>query len=276
MPTARPQKIHVYHTTAPTCFWSWGYEAVFNRLPLVYGNQVDVHLLTSCVYDDFEDYLKHYEMTFKDLIDWTKEGIEIMGVPLATDLRRERVPKSMMPATFAVIAAHRQGAEKGARFNRAVLRRWNLELQDVTKEDALLDAAKEAGLDTARFRKDLADTEGLKKDLQHQGHDFPHLPVGFYNIAVSDGGDRTVVLDHAFDPAVVEDAIDWLSGGRLKKAVPKDVAGYLRAHGPAPVTEIARVFGLSPGRAKKELTALEKAGKADRVSLAGAPHWRPA
>ncbi len=109
MPTARPQKIHVYHTTAPTCFWSWGYEAVFNRLPLVYGNQVDVHLLTSCVYDDFEDYLKHYEMTFKDMINWTKEGIEIMGVPLATDLRRERVPKSMMPATFAVIAAHRQG-----------------------------------------------------------------------------------------------------------------------------------------------------------------------
>ena len=269
-----PPKIQVYHTTAPTCFWSWGYEAVFNRLPLVYGNQIDVHVLTSCVYEDLDDYLKHYEMTFDELVDWTKEGIQIMGVPLATDLKRDSIPKNMMPATHAVMAAYRQGKEKGARFNRAILRRWNLELQDVTKEEVHLEAAKEAALNVAKFRKDLADVAGLRKDLEHQGHEFPHLPVGFYNVVVSDGENRTVVLDHAFDPATVEDAIDWLSGGRLKKAVPKDIAGYLRAHGPAPLAEIARVFGLPPDRAEKALAALVKSRKSARVVLAGAPHWR--
>ncbi len=120
----------------------------------------------------------------------------------------------------------------------------------------------------------MADTEGLKKDLQHQGHDFPHLPVGFYNIAVSDGGDRTVVLDHAFDPAVVEDAIDWLAGGRLRKAAPRDVAAYLREHGLAPVVEIARVFGLPVEKTERELKALQKSGQVEPVLLAGAPHWR--
>jgi len=269
-----PTKIQVYHATAPTCFWSWGYEAVFNRLRLVYGDQIDVHVLTSCVYEDFDDYLKHYEMTFDEFVNWTKEGIQIMGVPLATDLKRARIPKSVMPATHAVMAAYRQGAEKGARFNRAILRRWNLELQDVTKEEILLEAATEASLIVAKFRKDLADTAGLQKDLEHQGHEFPHLPVGFYNVVVSDGENRTVVMDHAFDPATVEDAIDWLSGGRLKKAVPRDIAGYLRDHGPAPLTEIARVFGLPPRKAETELAALVKRGKAARLTLAGAPHWR--
>lgn len=266
----------MYHTTAPTCFWSWGYEAVFNRLPLVYGDQIDIHVLTSCVYDDFREYLKHYDMTFDEMIEWTKEGSEIMGVPLATNLRRAMLPRSMMPATLAAMAAYRQGPPRGARFNRAILRRWNLELQDVTTEETLLAAAEEAGLNVARFRRNLADANGLQKDLEHQGHDFPHLPIGFYNIAITDGDSRTVILDHAFEPAVVENAIDWLSGNALTKAVPRNISGYLHEHGPAPLMEIARVFGVPRESAKKQLIALEKKNQAARLTLAGVSHWRAA
>ncbi len=274
MPRARPPKIQVYHTTAPTCFWSWGYEAVFNRLRLVYGDQIGVNVMTSCVYTDLEEYLKHYELTFEGLLDWTREGSGIMGVPLALDLTRETMPESVLPASLAAMAGYRQGPAKGARLHRALLRRWCVELQDVSKLSVQLEAAREAGLDPARFRRDVADRKGRQADLAHQGHGFPHLPLGFYNIIVSDEDSKTVVLDYAFDPAVVEDAIDWLSGGRLKKAVPRDVAGYLREHGPAPLTEIARVFGLPPAKAEKDLTALVKNSKAERLSLAGAPHWR--
>ncbi|OGS49922.1 MAG: hypothetical protein A3K65_09845 [Euryarchaeota archaeon RBG_16_68_12] len=274
MPRARPPKIQVYHTTAPTCFWSWGYEAVFNRLPLVYGDQIGVNVMTSCIYTDFEEYLKHYELTFDGLLEWTREGADIMGVPLGTDLRRETIPESMLPASLAAMAGYRQGPKKGGRFNRALMRRWCVELQDVTKLSVQLEAAGEAGLDLAKFQRDVADKKARQAELGHQGHDFPHLPLGFYNLIVSDEDSKTVVLDYAFDPAVVEDAIDWLSGGRLKKAVPKDIAGYLRAHGPAPLTEIARVFGLPPSKTEKDLARLEASGKAERLTLAGGPHWR--
>jgi len=71
---AHEPKIHVFHGTAPTCFWSWGYEALFNRLHLVYGDQIGVHLMTLCVYDGYDEYLKHYELTFDGLVDWYKEG----------------------------------------------------------------------------------------------------------------------------------------------------------------------------------------------------------
>ena len=62
-------KIQVLHATAPTCFWSWGYEAVINRLKLVYGDQIEIKLATFCVYDDLDEYMKHYEMTFPEFIE---------------------------------------------------------------------------------------------------------------------------------------------------------------------------------------------------------------
>ena len=275
MPDARPPKIQVYHTTAPTCFWSWGYEAVLNRLPLVYGDQIGINTMTSCVYTDFEDYLRHYDLTFDGLRVWTKEGIEIMGVPLGTDLRPGMFPKSVFPATLAAMAGYRQGPRKGARFNRALMRLWSVELRDVTKRAVQREAAQEAGLDLARFERDVADTKARRAELVHQGHGFPHMPLGFYNLIVSDEDSRTVVLDYAFNPTVVEGAIDWLSGGRLRKSEPKDIAGYLREHGPAPLTEVARMFGLPPAKAKTVLAGLEKKGRAERVLLAGAPHWGP-
>ena len=112
---AHPEKIQVYHSTAPTCFWSWGYEAVFNRLKLVYGDQIDIRVQVSCVYDNFEDYLKHYELTFDGLKEWTEEAIGIMGVPLHTQIRREQFPASQLPASMAAMAARRQDDAKSAR-----------------------------------------------------------------------------------------------------------------------------------------------------------------
>lgn len=273
---AQGPKIHVFHATAPTCFWSWGYEALFNRLKLVYGDQVGVHVMTLCVYDDYDEYLKHYELTFDGLVDWYKEGVQIMDVPLMTNLRREMFPHSVMPASLAAMAAFRQGQEKGRRFVRAVLRRFLLEGQDVTKDPVLAEAAAEAGLDLAKFRTDSADRESLQADYNNQGEGFPHLPLGFYNVIVTDGENRTVILDNAFEPAVVEEAIDYLSGGTLAKRTPTDIVDYLREHGPAPVSEVARVFGLTPAKAEKRLMELRKAGEAATTTLAGAPHWSAA
>lgn len=266
-------KIQVFHSTAPTCFWSWGYEAVFNRLKLVYGDQIDVRIQISCVYEDFNEYLKQYELTFDGLRAWTEEGIGIMGVPLNTRIRREQFPPSVLPASMAAMAARRQGNGKGARFFRALLRRSSVEGQDVTNATIILDAGREAGLNASRFKKDLADRDGLLADYQNQGDEFYHMPIEFYNVILTDGNNRTVILDHAFDPATVDEALDYLSTGTLKKRVPTDIVGYLREHGPAPIREIERVFSLARDETERKLIALRKAGKARSTLLAGAPHW---
>lgn len=271
----REPEVHLYHATAPTCWWSWGYEAILNRLPLVYGDRVKIHLLLGCVYEDLDEWMRNYEMTPKGQEEWARESVGIMGVPIRTSYGKEE-PRNVMPVTLAVLAAGRQGNAKGERFQRAVLRRFIVEGRDVTQDAELREAAAEAGINVEAFFRDFRDTEARRAELQHQGHGFPHVPLGFYSLALTDGGDRTVLLDYAFEPAVVEGAIDYLLGGRPAKRTPRDILRYLRRHGDAPTREIARVFGLSEKEAVARLKRLARQRKVDSVRLAGGAHWRAA
>lgn len=267
-------KVTIFHATAPTCHWSWGFEPVLNRVKTVYGDQVDVRLLMMHVYDDLDSWIKEYD--FKDwseVLGWFGEIAPQVGLPIDYARAKDAWPKDVLPVSLACFAALRQGAVKGERFFRATLRMATVEARDTTSDAALDEAAREAGLDVARFRGDLEDGDGLMKQYGSQGEGFPHAPLNFYNLVLSDGNGRMVVLDHAFDPKVVEDAIDYL-GGKLAKAKPKDVLGYLAHHGWASQREVERAFALKPPAAKKQLDALVKAGKAEKTKLAGATHWR--
>jgi hypothetical protein len=242
-------------------------------LKLVYGDQIKVFVFYTAVYEDIEEYKKGYELDDAGMVAWAKESKEIMGVPMHVNYRFDRMPKNMFPATLAVLAAKRQGDEKGHRFYRALLRRSIVEDQDVTQEVVTLDALKEAGLDEARFRQDRTDEASLRADYEAQGEGAPAVHVGFYNIAVTDGQGRTVYLDQKFNPATVESAIDYLADGQLKKSKPTDVFAYIKAQGPTPLVEIERVFDLPPKDAQGELERLEKLGKATRSTLAGDDFW---
>ena len=269
----RVPQVHLYHATAPTCWWSWGYEAVLNRLALVYGDRVKVHLLLGCVYEDLDEWRRAYEMTESGQVRWARESAKIMGVPLRTDYGGDQ-PRSVMPATLAVLAANRQGRGKGARFMRSVLRRFCVEGQDVTRDEVLEEAAKEAGLRLDAFFRDYRDTDARRAELEHQGHGFPHVPLGFYNLALTDGGDRMVVLDYAFDPTVVEAAIDFLAGAGVPRQRPGDLVDYLRRHGPAPLRELARVLGRTDSDVTRALGRLAKQGRVEPIRIGGAAHWQ--
>lgn len=240
-------------------------------MQLVYGDQIDVKLLIGCVYEDVNEYWKEYELTDEGMVNWARESRELMGVPMRVDYRREEFPPSVLPASLAVIAALRQGSVE--RFLRELLRRFVVEGEDVTKDGVLVKAASEAGLDVKHFSKDLSDRDVRKHELENQGEGFPHLPLGFYNLIVTDGQDRSVLLDNAFNPKTVEEAIDYLSGDSLTKQVPRNIEGYLREHGPTPQVEIERVFGFTSSEAEKKLKGLSKNGVTGRV-LAEGRFWQ--
>ena len=246
--TSHDHTISVVHFTAPTCWWSWGYESVFNRLELVYGDQINLLTAYGTVYEDVKEYKKDYELDDAGMVKWAKEAREIMGVPMHVDYRFDRMPQNLLPATLAVMAGMRQGHEKGHRLYRALLRRNIVEGQDVTDEKRILEAVREAGLDEAKFKRDWADQASLKADLEKQGEGAPPVHIGFYNVAVTDGDGRTVYLDQKFEPSVVENAIDYLAEGKLKKAKPTDILAYLKEHGPTALVEVERVFEQSSCR----------------------------
>ncbi len=273
MPHSHEHKITLFHATAPTCTWSWGYESVLNRLRLVYGDQIDIKILTGCVYTDYDEWLKEYELDFKGAQKWWNESGELMGVPLTKHPARNQIPQTVLPASLAVMAANQQGEAEGRLFTRNLLRRHTIEGENVTKDSVIRTAAKESGLDTKRFQRDYANTKARKKDLEGQGEGFPEVSVGFYNLVITDGHDRTVILDYAFDPLVAEEAIDYLAAGKLKKAAPTHIEDYLRENGPAPQIEIERVFQLTPKHATEKLQTLENRGKTKIMKINGIKLW---
>jgi len=267
------RKIAVLHATSPGCWWSWGYEGTLNRVRLLYGGRVAVKTYVFDVYGKLEDYLRHNGMDAKRFLAWQKESAALMGVPVEPWKGADGIPASTTAATLAALAARRQGEAKGNRFFRALTR--ELIAVGRTADRALfVECAREAKLDLARFEKDLADKDGLTRDMEEQ--EAPHMPLGFYNVAVTDG-ERTVLLNHAFEPDAVEEAIDYLSGGTLAKTPPTDIEAYLRENGPAPPIEIARVFGLPHAKANASLATLAKKGQAKEVlSPSGALCFAPA
>ena len=270
-----PPRISVVHATAPGCHWSWGYEAVLNRLKLVYGDQIDLHVRIGCPYESWDQWLVDYGMSHEEATKWLDEEVgPLMGVALAP-MQGRAAPPNMMPASLAVVAALRQG-DKGWRFQRALVRMYALEGKDPSADATIQAALKEAKLDAARFAADWAKQDELRAEYEEQGAKGPPVHVGFYNFVVWDGGNRRVILDYAFDPAEIEGAIDYLSGGTLRKSKPSDIVGYLREQGLAPLSEIGRVFDLDGAGATDALEKLEKKGQLERVTMAGAPHWKAA
>lgn len=225
------------------------------------------------VYEDVEAYKKDYEVDDAGMVSWAKESQEIMGVPMHLNYRFDRMPKNLLPATLAVMAARRQGDQKGHRLYRALLRRNIVEEQDVTHEPTIFEAVKESKLDDPMFKRDWADPASLKADLEKQGEGAPPVHVGFYNVGVTDGHGRTVYLDQKFQPSIVEGAIDYLANGELTKRKPTDVLAYLKEQGPTHLVEVERVFDVSSKQALSDLEGLEKAGKAKRSTLAGSTFW---
>lgn len=268
-------RIHVVHATSPACHWSWGYEAVMNRLRLVYGDQIALTPRLGCPYEDREQWLVDYGMSAKEATDWVNDEIApLMGVPLAR-VNWETQPKSCMPAVLAVQAARRQDEEQAWRLNRELVRRFAAEAIDITRDEIIFDAVKTVGLDLAQFKKDFAQKDALRAEYEEQGARGPPVHAGFFNFVVWDGGNRKVILDYSFDPRDIEGAIDYLSGGKLKKNKPTDIVAYLRHNGLAPLSEIGRVFDFADAASTTAaIEKLEKAGKLERVPLAGAPHWR--
>lgn len=263
----------LWHAAAPTCCWSWGFEGTLHRVRLVYGDQVDIRILPSCVYQDIDEWLVHNDLTRESWDAWGEKAQRKMGVPFFTRFTQAEIPQDATPATVAVLAAYRQGTHLGERFLRALLLRNVAQGLDVTRPAVLDEAAAEAGLVVARFTADLQDEEGLAADHAAMGQDAPHVPLGFYNLVLDDGKGRTLILDFPFDPKPVEEAIDFLSGGALRKNQPDDLRAYLAGTGASHEIEMARAFGWTVPAIRHRLETLEREGQVRKVELGGHPYW---
>lgn len=163
---------------------------------------------------------------------------------------RTNVPADAAPpaAARATRAAFRQGHARGLRYLRSIQRRHFVDMEDITHERALLAAAREARLDRARFLRDAGEEPSDERapiDAAHPGA-----------VRISDGLGREATVLAGNDPEALEDVIETITGGALRKRRPADLAGYLADVGPVSDADVARAFDWSVEHAREKLAAL--------------------
>jgi putative protein-disulfide isomerase len=250
--------VRALYFTDPACPRSWAAEPKVRRLIVEFGAGVSITYVMGGLARDFPG---PRDARIREWLD----AAEASGMPVDPRLWLEGPLQTSYPACMAVKAAAEQGPVAEARCLRALREGILCFRRKLDNTEAIVEEARRAGLDVARFRVDLgshAIVEAFGADLE---------------LTRSAGGDGSVPL-----PSVRFGDDGWVAGddpyerwrqvaiaaGASPAGDPlPDVQAALARFGRMATAEVAAVCGLAGPRAPAELwrLAAEWAVKPERV-----------
>jgi putative protein-disulfide isomerase len=188
-----------YHTD-PACPASWDVEPARRRLLVEFGADLQVTYVMGGL-------AREYEAPHDGrVLDWL-EHADRSGMPVDPRLWTEGPIRSTYPTCMAVKAAEEQGAEAAERYLRALREGLMCFRRKLDTGEALVEEARGAGLDVARFRNDLdshAIVEAFGADLEAtraHSRELPFLVVGDDERVLGPGDDwRAALLEAGAEP----------------------------------------------------------------------------
>lgn len=269
------RRLRVLHGASPFCWWSYGYEPVLSRVKLLYGDQVKVNTYQVPVYEDRDEHHRGYGTDDpKVLREWVEEAAQLMHIPLSMEAI-EALPRSCLPGTLAVHAAEAVKPGSGERLARLIGYHANIEPFPFEDGGAILKLAERAGAPRKQVEQALADGRA-ERSLAEDSQSMHALGLNFFALQLRDFEGRTVILEHAFDSVKVEEGLEWLSRGQLRKSALPEPLDYAVQHAPASLREIQEVFRLDAAESRKALEPGERAGTLQRREVLGHTFWLPA
>jgi predicted DsbA family dithiol-disulfide isomerase len=169
--------VRVRYHTDPACPGSWDVEPVRRRLLVEFGADLQVTYVMGGLSREYET--PHEPR----LLDWLEHS-DRSGMPVDPRMWTEGPIRSTYPACMAVKAAAEQGPEAAERYLRALREGLMCFRRKLDAKEALVEEARGAGLDVARFRNDLdshAIVEAFGADLEAtraHAQELPFLVVG--------------------------------------------------------------------------------------------------
>jgi putative protein-disulfide isomerase len=229
-----------YHTD-PACPASWAAEPALRRLQVEFGGDLSITYVMGGL-------AREYEAPYESRVMEWLEHADRSGMPFDPRLWTEGPVRSTYPACMAVKAAAEQGAAAQERYLRALREGLMCFRRKLDAKEALVEEARGAGLDVARFRVDLdshAIVEAFGADLEAtRGHEreLPFLVVA--------GGERVLGPGDDLRAALVE------AGAQPASEPAPDVLGALSRFGRMAGVEVEAVCDLPGPRANAELWRL--------------------
>jgi putative protein-disulfide isomerase len=195
------------------------------------------------------------------------------GMPLDPRIWANGAPRSSYPACIAVKAAFEQGAGAGERYLRALREGFMCRRRKLDSPQALIEEAREAGLDGERFRIDLesnATLEAFAQDLEEtrafgagSAAEIPILQFDSGSVGRADPYE-------SWRAAAIE-------AGASPSGEPRpDVPAALGRFGRMATVELGAVCDLPAPRAGAEVWRLSSEWRVRRLPVLAGELWEPA
>ena len=276
--------VRVRCITDPACVWSWASEPATRALMVEFGEGLQWSFVMGGLAREFsaEGLGQH----------WLEAAAE-SAMPTDPRVWNDGPMKSSYPACMAVKAATEQGPDAAYRYLRALREGITCFGRRLDGSEALVEEARQVGLDVERFRVDLgshAIVEAFGADLE-EARDVPDVAreAGQVSCSQPAGEERVSFPTLRFEGEDGE--VRWLCGFRPLEAY-RDAArgaGALPSGEPRPgVLEAVRRFGLmaapevaavcdiAPLKAEAELAHLALEWRVRPVPVLAARLWQAA
>ena len=264
--------VEVVHFADPWCWWSWGLEPVLQRLREVYGDNVKVTYKMGGQFRSLREWMQEYGVDDRTTVDWIRESIALMKMPVRPDYYFRTGVTSSYPACAAFKAAQRQSEELAARYFRRMLEAFALECRPATDEE-LVRLASEVGLDGGLLKTDMR-SEEVERAFEADRLEMQGSGVNFLSLLIRNREGKEAFKSEVFTAKPFETIIDDLVPG-LPKRSPADILEYVEHHRRfTPAPEIAEVFRIPDEDAAARLEKLAAAGLLTTHGFEGIAAWR--
>src|SRR5215211_4275767 len=273
--------VSVRYFTDPACSASWAAEPLVRKLMVEFGPDLSFRWVMGGLARDYEH---GHEMDYDRLLLHWLDRAAASGMPIDPRLWTESPIRTTYPACMAVKAAAEQGAEAAERCLRALREGLLCFRRKLDTTEALVEAARGAGLDAARFRIDLgshAIAEAFGADLEAT-RAVPEEARERGGATQGQGGERVVFPTIRFDddgwvfglqPYDAWRAAALAAGARPRGEPAPDVPAALRRFGRMATTEVAAVCELPGPRAAAELWRLAAGWRVKPVRVLTGMLW---
>ncbi|MGI8844888.1 MAG: DsbA family protein [Thermoleophilaceae bacterium] len=253
--------VRVLCISDPACAWSWASEPGVHMLRTEFGGNLRFTFVMAGLARQFEPGVVQVEAIL--------EASAGSGMPVDPRLWLQSPPRSSYPACMAVVAAREQGEDACFRLLRELREGLMVFRRRLDTTEALIEAARTAGLDAERFRVDLGSSgtvEAFGSDLERAAElsDGGQLPTFVFEADEAE----PVVVGGVSSPAELRGAATR-AGAEPSGEDRPDPMGAIGRFGRLATVEVAAICDLPALKAEADLLALALQWRVRPVGVGG-------
>lgn len=150
------KKVHLLYFTDPVCSTCWLIQPQLRKLKLEYGDYLEIEYCMGGLLPSWDNYKRGSISKPEDAAAYWRKAAQDYDMPINHGIWLEQPLSSSYPPSIAFKAAQLQDTDKAIIFLRRINELLFVDNQNIVDLNLLYNAAYEAGLDAARFLRDMS------------------------------------------------------------------------------------------------------------------------